>query len=298
MRLVSVPVPLVLVLTWVLPPEEASAEQAEVAAASRFDQGVELYRAGDLTQALEEFQGAYDLEPNPLVLFNIGQVQYELGQLAAASVSFERYLTDGGDAISEERRSLVERRLRRLREELGPVAVEAVDEVQVAPTPSLADAERESALPTETPGPTESASLPEQLTPAALATVPELLTPTSPVALSAPMVAPQPDRPRSRLLWAAAGTTTLSVALLSTTLGLYIWNDQRDTQWQAEAQSLAGQWPKTTHDDGTLRERLEANQELGSELRAWGVAEWVMLGVGLATAGVAVALWLLRWRSR
>jgi len=93
-----------------------SGEEPEVAlddmtdrqrAGTRFRRGVEFYANGDYRAALIEFQRAYEVAPNYRVLFNLGQASFQLHDYAEAKISFEQYLEEGGDEISEDRRTEV-----------------------------------------------------------------------------------------------------------------------------------------------------------------------------------------------
>jgi tetratricopeptide (TPR) repeat protein len=89
----SVFVALALALTTTL----AHAQQGDVAeAGKRFNAGVTLYSEADYRAALVEFKRAYEIAPNPAVLYNIGQTQYQLQDYAAAYLSLTRYLAEAG----------------------------------------------------------------------------------------------------------------------------------------------------------------------------------------------------------
>jgi tetratricopeptide (TPR) repeat protein len=76
-------------------------------AREHFQKGVAYYAEGDLTAALVEFQRAYALQPTYRLLYNLGQVSYELRDYAAAEQHFRDYLEQGGSEIAEARRSEV-----------------------------------------------------------------------------------------------------------------------------------------------------------------------------------------------
>ena len=67
-----------------------------------------LYDEGDFPLALVEFKRAYELSPNYRVLYNIGQVNIQLFNYAAARTTLEKYLKDGGDEIPSARKKQVE----------------------------------------------------------------------------------------------------------------------------------------------------------------------------------------------
>ena len=62
---------------------------------SHHARGMELYKAGDYQRALQEFQAAYEADPNPSLLYNVAETQRQLHQDREALVSYERYLASG-----------------------------------------------------------------------------------------------------------------------------------------------------------------------------------------------------------
>lgn len=75
-------------------PSAARAQRAQKPAAEHFTRAVALFNEGDLRASLVEFQKAYELSPNPSVLYNIGQVHYQLQEYAAALRALTRFLAD------------------------------------------------------------------------------------------------------------------------------------------------------------------------------------------------------------
>lgn len=112
-------------------------------AASRFKKGVDLFGDGDYQAALIEFRRAYELVPSYSVLYNIGQVQYQLQDYAAALATLERYLAEGGRQIPSARRSDVEEDIQKLKGRISqidlvvnvPDAEVAVDDVPLGKGP-------------------------------------------------------------------------------------------------------------------------------------------------------------------
>lgn len=97
--------------------------EAEALARELFARGVELHTLRRLPQALQYFERAHALHPDPRLLFTIGQVQYELGQYARAWLTLRAYLT-GASSAPEERRRLVERQLVALATETAELRVD------------------------------------------------------------------------------------------------------------------------------------------------------------------------------
>jgi hypothetical protein len=99
-------------------PPPAPAEAADPAAEEarmHHRRGLELYDEGDLRLALVELERAYAIGKSYKVLFNIGQVELQLTHYAKARLALERYLVEGGSAITEKRRAEVEADLATLR---------------------------------------------------------------------------------------------------------------------------------------------------------------------------------------
>jgi PEGA domain/Tetratricopeptide repeat len=83
---------------------DAAAKQE---AARRFETAIGLYEDGDYQLALAEFERVYELVPDYRVLYNIGQVSMQLGRYARALRTLREYVSRGGDAIPNDRRSAV-----------------------------------------------------------------------------------------------------------------------------------------------------------------------------------------------
>jgi hypothetical protein len=76
-------------------PGLARADDAVVHEAVRhFERGVSLFNEADYRAALVEFRRAYEIAPNPGVLYNIAQTQFQLQNYAGALVVFERFLAE------------------------------------------------------------------------------------------------------------------------------------------------------------------------------------------------------------
>jgi tetratricopeptide (TPR) repeat protein len=93
-------------------------------AGKHFDRGVVLYGEGDYAGALAEFKRAHALAPNPAVLYDIGQAEYQLKDYAAALVTFRRFLADAPP--SSPQRDEVEGNLDVLRTRVGRIGVATV----------------------------------------------------------------------------------------------------------------------------------------------------------------------------
>ncbi len=102
--------------------QTASQTKAEEAKA-RYSKGVELHTEGDYQSALIEFKRSYELVPNYHVLFNIGQVYFQLADYANALRTLEQYLEEGGKRIPVSRKSDVDRDVEKLRARVATVTV-------------------------------------------------------------------------------------------------------------------------------------------------------------------------------
>lgn len=102
----------------------AQDDEAEIAQArAAFERGVERYAAQDWRGALEAFQEAYRLRPNPVVRVNMANCYERLDRPTEAIFHFERFLAEAGSNASPEQRRDVQAALARLRREVGELAL-------------------------------------------------------------------------------------------------------------------------------------------------------------------------------
>lgn len=109
----------------------------------RFNRALELYEEQDYAASLIEFQKAYELAPSYKLLYKIGQVSYKLRDYAGALKAFEKYLLEGGDQITPDRRAEVQEEINLLKAQTGRIEVSAnvfganvsIDDVPVGSTP-------------------------------------------------------------------------------------------------------------------------------------------------------------------
>ncbi len=97
------------------PPPAAPVDEEADLARQHHRRGLELYDEGDFRLALVEFERAYSVGHNFKILFNIGQVHFQLNGYAKARLALEQYLKEGGAAVPEARRASVEKDLATLR---------------------------------------------------------------------------------------------------------------------------------------------------------------------------------------
>ncbi len=115
-------------------PVRSPAEEAR----RHFQLSKDLYADGDLPGALNELERSYAAVPNYKLLYNMGQIQAQLQNHAAALRSFQRFLGERNATISDARRAEVQREIDKLRTrvaELTIVTVPAGAEVSVDDVP-------------------------------------------------------------------------------------------------------------------------------------------------------------------
>jgi hypothetical protein len=92
-------------------------------ARTHFLQGVEFYNHGDFKLSLIEFRRSYDLSNNYRILYNIGQVNQQLGNYSKALAALEQYLRDGAAEIADDRRAEVAETISGLRNRVAHVRI-------------------------------------------------------------------------------------------------------------------------------------------------------------------------------
>ncbi len=78
-------------------PGDARAQTKEEQAATLATKAVEKGRTGRYLEAIGLFQQAYELDPAPMLLYNIGRVRMRIGDLERAVSTLERYLATEKD---------------------------------------------------------------------------------------------------------------------------------------------------------------------------------------------------------
>jgi hypothetical protein len=129
----------------------ADAADPEDQARAHFDRGIELYEQGRFDQAAVAFERAYELKPSFRILFNIGQVENELGHFAAALDAYTRYLAEGGEQIPDERMHKVEVDIERLKTLVGTIVVRGAPDGAIV----LIDNEERGQVPLSDPIPVD-----------------------------------------------------------------------------------------------------------------------------------------------
>ena len=85
------------------PAPENQAAPAQKEADRFFKSGVALYKETKYSEALAEFQRAYEIAPHPLVLYNIAGCHRELSQYAEAVKAYTQFLAEGKGQVPASR---------------------------------------------------------------------------------------------------------------------------------------------------------------------------------------------------
>lgn len=124
LALVTISISLVVVFSSsTVDAEQAAGTSSRAEAGRRFDRGVQLFRAHNFDAALAEFLRAYEIAPNFVVLYNIGQVYAQLGRNPDAVRAFEQFLARGGQRIRAAQRAEVQAELQRLSQLVARIEV-------------------------------------------------------------------------------------------------------------------------------------------------------------------------------
>lgn len=103
-----------------------------------FEESEELYNRGDFEGAATLLRRAYELHPDPTLVYNLGRSLEAMGDLDGAIAEYERYLREAPDA---EDRGEVEGQLRTLRERRDRLAEEPAAPIDDAPVEVRPDEE-------------------------------------------------------------------------------------------------------------------------------------------------------------
>lgn len=162
-----------------------AAEPAKKSARPHYEKGASEYNLGHFTESIGEFEKAYEIDPAPILLFNIAQAHRQNGNNERAAFFYRRYLEQAPNAAN---RPEVEKRIKDLDE-----VMKQQNDVKRRPPTEVTDQDRREARPTEPPrAPASAVAAPA---PAPGPTAPPAMTPTNVVPASAPAatVAAPPD---------------------------------------------------------------------------------------------------------
>jgi tetratricopeptide (TPR) repeat protein len=96
----------------------ASAQQVDPRAAELYEEGARAYREGRFDESAILIRRAYEIEPHPILLYNIARALESAGDLPGALEAYEQFLRDA--PADAEQRPRVVRRVEVLRVELAP----------------------------------------------------------------------------------------------------------------------------------------------------------------------------------
>jgi PEGA domain len=122
-------------------PAPAPSNAVKTEARERFDTGLHLFEKGENAGALAEFKRAYQLIPNPLVLYNMGLVYAAMNRPVESVDALSQFLADAGTANAEQKahgeqvRNEQTRRIAQLVVLTDHPATVEVDGVEVGRTP-------------------------------------------------------------------------------------------------------------------------------------------------------------------
>ena len=136
-----------LVLSLCFGPATATAVDDAAQARTHYDAARRSYDIGRFDQAIEAFTRAYQLDPAPILLFNIGQAHWKKGDSEQALLFYRRYLEADPAADNRQR---VEDRIRELEArpaKVPPLAAPAPPAVAMAGPPVTLTAEPPEAPP-------------------------------------------------------------------------------------------------------------------------------------------------------
>src|SRR5262245_18203367 len=93
----------------------AQVEAPNTGARALYDEGVKRFRSGEFREALELFEKAYALDPDPVLVYNIARAHESLGDGERALDAYKRYLESSPNA---EDRGAVEQRMSTLQRQI------------------------------------------------------------------------------------------------------------------------------------------------------------------------------------
>jgi hypothetical protein len=103
------------------------AETDDEKAKAAFEFGKAWFNEGKYAEAADAFRRAYKLKPSWKLFYNIGQCEAAAKRYELALEAFEKYLSQGGDDVPKERQGEVRTEIKRLRDLVGYIEVDAPD---------------------------------------------------------------------------------------------------------------------------------------------------------------------------
>jgi tetratricopeptide (TPR) repeat protein len=112
----------------------AQADASRDKALKLFEDSNSAYKAGKFEDAADLLRQAYELFPEPILLYNLGRAQEGLGDPKGAIDSYERYLAE---AQQVDDRGAIERRIATLRAQIAQQEADAKKLREVPPPPPV-----------------------------------------------------------------------------------------------------------------------------------------------------------------
>lgn len=212
---------LLVTATWLLP-IAAMADGRK--AIEHFEAAMSLYEKGEYQQALKRFEAANEVEPAPVLLYNIAECHRQLGNNASAILYYRQYLAE--ERVAADRSEVVARiellkaqmkadertapavEIPAGREESGGAVGSSQRTGPTSPTKPTVPSPAQTAASTTAPSPTVAVSSPAA--PNSLATVTRASGESAPEAEGTLWENP--------FLWAGVGTTVVGVVVLGLVL--------------------------------------------------------------------------------
>ena len=88
-----------------------------------YERGLQLFNEENYDAALFEFERAYELAPSYKILYNMGRIQRQQNNYAAAMRSYQRYLREGGASVPTDRRAEIDKEISVLKPRVAEVTV-------------------------------------------------------------------------------------------------------------------------------------------------------------------------------
>jgi tetratricopeptide (TPR) repeat protein len=180
-------------------------------AESHYNKGMKAYNLGHFPEAIEEFEKAYELAPEPILLYNIAQSHRQDGNAQRAAFFYRRYLEAAPDAKN---RAEIEKRLAELQSQIDAPK----DSPAIAPPPA-------------------------PVPPPVVAPPPVPAPPPVVVQTTQPAQVPPPSQGRGlRIAGLVTGGVGVAAAITGTALVLYGRSQQ--------SSAMSGTWDASKYDSG------------------------------------------------
>lgn len=104
-------------------PAAKPSQEAMDKARGHYERGLQLYQEEDYSAALTEFERAYQLAPTAKLLYNMARIQRHQNNYVGALTNYQRYLAEGGESVTEERKKEVEKEISVLKPRVATVEI-------------------------------------------------------------------------------------------------------------------------------------------------------------------------------